>query len=239
MFTFIFLLIANVSFTVSLQSQSNYCENLGFENGDFSNWEGFTWVNSTVSSVQSTSPAPGFGMQTIMTDTNSYDSNTGYGLRKVPYGHRYSARLGDLIKNTSVATLRYTLSVDSSNALLIYKFAVVLLNPTSGHEKYEEPRFKVSLYDEKNFLIPDCSNYDVLLRMLNSTRVLRPIILLPTANLFLWRDWTTVGADLSAYIGKTITIEFLAADCTHKGHYGYAYFVASCHPPVIINEILQ
>ncbi len=46
----------------------------------------------------------------------------------------------------------------------------------------------------------------------------------------LYRDWTTVGANLLPYLGKTVTIEFMAADCTHKGHYGYAYFVAECHP---------
>ncbi|MBK7093631.1 MAG: gliding motility-associated C-terminal domain-containing protein [Saprospiraceae bacterium] len=206
---------------------------MGFEYGDFTNWQGFTWVNSTVSSVQSTSPAPGFSMQTIMSDTSSYDSNTNYKLRKIPEGHLYSARLGDLTKNTSVATLRYTMKVDSLNALLIYKFAVVLLNPTSGHEKYEEPRFKVTLYDQNNFPIPDCSNYDVFASDAELNKSFKSYYPSGSTEPVLWRDWTTVGADLSAYIGKTITIEFLAADCTHKGHYGYAYFVASCQPPVL------
>ncbi len=223
----------NMIYALSLASQVKYCENIGFENGDFKNWQGFTWVNSTIPSVQSTNPAPGFSMQTIMSDTSSYDSNTGYGLKKIPPGFRYSARLGDLVKNTSVATLRYSLTLDSSNALLIYKFAVVLLNPTSGHEKFEEPRFKVTLYDDKNFLINDCSNYDVFASDAELNKSFKTYY--PSANSepVLWRDWTTVGVNLSAYIGKTVTIEFLAADCTHKGHYGYAYFVASCQPPVL------
>lgn len=227
----LFLIIFSSS--AKMISQSGYCENMGFELGDFTNWQGFTWVNSTVSSVQSTSPAPGFSMQTIISDTSSYDSNTGYKLRKIPAGHSYSARLGDLIKNTSVATLRYTVKIDSLNALLIYKFAVVLLNPTSGHEKYEEPRFKVTLYDENNFIIPDCSNYDVYASDAELNKSFNSYYPSGSSEPVLWRDWTTVGADLSAYIGRTITIEFLAADCTHKGHYGYAYFVASCQPPVL------
>jgi hypothetical protein len=45
-----------------------------------------------------------------------------------------------------------------------------------------------------------------------------------------WRDWTTVGANLLKYMGQTITVEFMAADCTGRYHYGYAYFVAACHP---------
>ena len=233
LFLYYCIVILNFSVFGNLLSQSAYCENMGFEFGNFTNWQGYTWVNSTISSVQSTNPAPGFSMQTIINDTSSYDSNTGYKLRKIPQGHLFSARLGDLIKNTSVATLRYTLTIDSSNALLIYKFAVVLLNPTSGHEKYEEPRFKVTLYDENNIVIADCSNYDVFASDAELNNSFKSYFAAGSNEPVLWRDWTTVGADLSAYIGRTITIEFLAADCTHKGHYGYAYFVASCQPPII------
>ena len=220
-------------------SQSSYCENLGFENGNFDNWEAYTWVNSTISGVQSTSPKPDFSMQTIKTNQGEYDPNTGNKLKVIPTGYKYSARLGDLLKNTSVATLRYTMKVDSQNSLLIYKFAVVLLNPTSGHEKYEEPRFKVTLYDENNLKINDCSNYDVYASDAELSKSFNTFYASSNSEPVLWRDWTTVGINLTAYIGKTITIEFLAADCTHKGHYGYAYFVASCQPAELFNKYCE
>ncbi|MEZ4906873.1 MAG: hypothetical protein R2771_04335 [Saprospiraceae bacterium] len=224
------LLIILFSF-VSVNAQNSHCENLDFSNGDFKNWTGYTWVNSTISQVQSTDPVLSYDMQTIMTDQSAYDSNTGNKLKVIPDGFEYSARLGDLINNTSVATLRYSLLIDSSNALIIYKFAVVFLDPTNNHEVWEEPRFKITLYDENDEEIEDCSNYDVYATEASLSGSFETYQLSNQSDPVVWRDWTTVGADLSAYIGRTITIEFLAADCTHLKHYGYAYFVATCQPP--------
>jgi gliding motility-associated-like protein len=226
------LLICIAIFSIGkIIAQNSNCENLDFSHGDFTNWTGYTWINSTVSDVKSTQPALSFNMQSIMTDKNAYDSNTGNKLKLIPDGFNYSVRLGDLINNTSVATLRYNLTIDSTNALIIYRFAVVLLDPLSNHQVYEEPRFKMTLYDENGKKIEDCSNYDVYASQAALSGSFQTYKLPNKSDPVLWRDWTSVGADLSAYKGRTITIEFLAADCTHKQHFGYAYFVASCHPP--------
>ena len=216
--------------SVSAMAADRYCSNLAFELGNFTNWQGFTWINSTQTDLQSTLPAPGFSMHTIMEDTTAYDAKTNYKLKKIPPSYRYSARLGDVTANTTAQTLRYTLLVDSQNCLLTYKFAVVLLNPLEGHQVFEEPRFKVTLYDQTGGLIPDCSNYDVYASdaaLSNSFNVYQPS---GNNSPVLWRDWTTVGANLVPYIGQTVTIEFMSSDCTHKGHYGYAYLVAECQP---------
>ena len=146
---------------INVYTQNSHCENLDFSYGDFTNWTGYTWVNSTVSDIQSTSAILSFGMLEVISDKTAYDPNTGNKLKLIPEGFDYSARVGDLINNTSVATLRYKLDVDSSNALIIYRFAVVFLDPTSNHEIWEEPRFRMTLYDENDKVIEDCSNYDV------------------------------------------------------------------------------
>lgn len=214
----------------ALPAADRYCTNLAFELGNFSNWQGFTWINSTLSNVSSTDPVFSFAKHTIMEDTNAYDSRTNYQLKTIPAGYRYSVRLGDVTANTTAQSLRYTLTVDSSNCFLTYKFAVVLLNPLDGHEKYEEPRFKVTLYDSNHNEIPDCSNYDVYAsdaELNNSFNVYQAA---GSDSPVLWRDWTTVGANLLPYIGQTITMEFMSSDCTHRGHYGYAYLVAECQP---------
>ncbi|HET7733513.1 MAG TPA: hypothetical protein VFK73_06710, partial [Paludibacter sp.] len=90
------------SFFVLLASASAYaaqpyCQNLGFELGNFTNWVGYTWVYRTDYPVYSTPKKEGivYGRHTIMTDTLAYDSNTGNKLKKIPAGSRYSARLGD------------------------------------------------------------------------------------------------------------------------------------------------
>lgn len=223
-----FLLSGNI-----VRATEPYCSNISFETGDFTNWAGYTWYNSTIPEVRSTSPAYGFGLQTIMTDTNAYDAKTNNKIKKVPGGYRYSARLGDENSNTQAASLRYTLTVDSLNAFLTYQFAVVLLNPTSGHTRAEEPRFKVTILDNNGDTIPDCSNYDVYASdaELNSSFV--SYTPPDSSQPVLYRDWTSVGANLLPYLGKTITIEFMATDCTHRGHYGYAYLVANCQPLII------
>lgn len=170
----------------------------------------------------------------IMSDTSEYDANTGYALRKIPKGYKYSARLGDQIISSDMnprcweQSLRYTMTIDSSNALLIFKFALVL-QYANDHNAINEPRFKLTLYDSKGNVLPDCSNYDVFSsnKNIKGFKTYTP----PGAeDPVEWRDWTTVGANLLKYLGQTITIEFMSADCSYRYHYGYAYFVAGCQP---------
>jgi len=222
--------------TTPLQSQTPYCKNLGFEMGNFTNWVGYTWRYSQLVPSINTSPVAGIvnRRHTIMSDTSAYDARTGYALRKIPKGYRYSARLGDEILTGDVnprcwqQSLRYSMTIDSSNALIIFRFALVLQYAVD-HNAINEPRFKLTLYDSRGNVLPDCSNYDVFSSNQNikGFNTYTP----PGArDPVEWRDWTTVGANLLKYYGQTITIEFMSTDCTQRYHYGYAYFVAECHP---------
>ena len=227
----------NILLSVFLTVSSNifasepYCENLGFEQGNFTNWIGHTWIYKTTPSVYSTPKVEGivFGRHTIMNNQNAYDANTGYQLKLIPSGFNFSARLGNTNKGGQHQSLKYTLHVDSLNSLLIVKFAVVFLNPLSGHTKEEEPRFTITFFNAKGDTIPDCANYDVYssdatisgFQTYYAPGSSQPVV---------WRDWTTTGLDLQKYKGQDITVEFMAADCTHDGHYGYAYVAAQCQP---------
>jgi gliding motility-associated-like protein len=220
----------------SLHAQNSGGKNLDFALGNFTNWAGFTWKYSALVPSINTNMVQGIvnRRQTIMSDTSAYDANTGNALRKIPRGYMYSARLGDEIINSDAnprcweQSLRYTMTIDSSNALLIFKFALVL-QYASDHSAINEPRFRLTLYDNKGNTLPDCSNYDVY----SSNKIVKGFkTYIPTGarDPIQWRDWTTVGANLLKYLGQTITIEFMSADCTQRYHYGYAYFVAECHP---------
>jgi gliding motility-associated-like protein len=220
----------------ALFSDEPYCKNLGFEMGNFTNWTGYTWLYSTDVTTINTSPTEGIinRRQTIMSDTMAYDDNTGDQLKIIPSGYRYVARLGDVIETGDdnprcwEQSLRYTLTVDSSNSLLILKFACVL-QYASDHTALMEPRFRLTIFDEKEDTIPDCANYDVY----SSNKTVKGFNSYTPAGSYdpvQWRDWTTVGANLLPYMGKKITIEFMSADCTGRYHYGYAYFVAQCRP---------
>jgi gliding motility-associated-like protein len=153
----------------------------------------------------------------------------------IPRGYRYSARLGDEINNGDPGSfrcwnqsLRYTMTVDSANALLLLKFAVVL-QYADNHTDKMEPRFHLQLYDQEGDSLADCANYDVFATATNAKgfRSYQPA---NGSDPVRWRDWTTVGVNLSSQIGRQVTIEFMSADCTGNFHYGYAYFVAACHP---------
>jgi gliding motility-associated-like protein len=230
-------------FRLPLCAQESYCTNMGFELGNFTNWKGHTWNYSTEHPEVNTSKVEGFvnRRHTIMTDVNAYDANTGYALKVIPTGYKYSARLGDVIIRATdpsprcwQQSLRYTLTIDSSNALLIMKFALVLQYIPS-HTEIAEPRFKLTLYDQSGNIIPDCSNYDVYASntSVNGFQLYQPA---GSSIMIQWRDWTTVGANLMNYYGQTITIEFMSADCTETYHFGYAYFLAECHPLCITEK---
>jgi gliding motility-associated-like protein len=237
-FIVIYFISIFLTFT-SLQAQTSSSKNISFELGNFTNWVGYTWRYSVLRPAINTSRVQGIvnRRQTIMSDTADYDINTGYALRKIPRGFLYSARLGDEIISSDgnprcwEQCLRYTLKVDSSNALLILRFALVL-QYASDHNAINEPRFKLTLYDSNGNVLPDCSNYDVYSSNKN-VKGFKSYTPLGARDPVQWRDWTTVGANLLNYVGKTITIEFLSADCTQQYHYGYAYFVAECRPMYI------
>ncbi len=237
-------LIALFAWT-SVSGQDSNCTNLGFQLGSFANWKGYTWIYSTDKPSSNTPKVevtlPTSRRQVIMTDNAAYDANTGNALKKIPPGYRYSARLGDAITNGDLnnfrcweQSLRYTMTIDSTNALLVMKFALVL-QYASNHSAKMEPRFRVQLYDQKGDTIPDCANYDVYASSGNvkGFHTYKPS---GDASPVEWRDWTTVGVNLLKYLGQPITIEFMSADCTGNFHYGYAYFVAACHPLYITEK---
>jgi len=233
-----FFLCCFIALFVSIHADAAdpYCKNLGFELGNFTSWVGYTWLYSTSDPEINTSKTAGLvnRRHTIMADTTAYDDNTGGYLKKIPSGYRYSARLGDEIITSDTnprcwqQSLRYTMTIDSANALLVMKFACVL-QYANDHSETMEPRFRVSLFDQNGDTIPDCANYDVYS---SSSDVDGFQSYTPSGSTdpVQWRDWTTVGANLLKYIGETVTIEFMAADCTGRYHFGYAYFVAACHP---------
>ena len=242
----IFLICFILLVACSSVSAQNTGANLGFELGNFTNWSAYTWRYSVEFPQINTNPVTGFvsRRQAIMSDTSAYDANTGYALRKIPKGHKFSARLGDQTSNSDPnprgyeQSLRYTMKIDSTNSLLVFQFALVL-QYASDHTQPTEPRFRLTLYDSKGNDLKDCSDYDVFAsnKTVKGFQTYTPTGQQgPGVSPVIWRDWTSVGADLHKYMGQTITIEFMTADCAHRFHYGYAYFVAECHPMYIITK---
>lgn len=197
------------------------CDNVDFENGTFSGWQGTTGTCCPINL-----PGNGIvvGRQTII-GAGGYDVNTCNNVPLVsPTGGNISARLGNPINGAQAEGLSYTFTVTASSALFTYQYAVVFQDP--GHAPADQPRFATRVLDASGNVIP-CTEYFVT--------AASNLPGFQTCNSFatpvVYRNWTTVGVDLTAYIGQTVTVQFETGDCNLGGHYGYAYIDGlSCQP---------
>jgi PKD repeat protein len=214
---------------VSASAQNSGCPGADFETGSFtSQWQGWTGTCCPINT-----PTLGIlmGRHTILPSPQGIDPNTCGGLDISPaFTGGYVCRLGNMQTGAQAERLEYSLTVDASNALFIYRYAVVLQD--QGHIPAQQPRFEISVLDSVGNLIdPNCGYYSVTAAAnipgFNTCALATPVR---------WKDWTTVGINLAPYIGQTIRLQFQTGDCSQSGHYGYAYLDCYCMPMAIQTE---
>jgi hypothetical protein len=145
-----------------------------------------------------------------------------------PFGGNFSARLGNPARNSRAESLSYTYTVTPNSTLFTYQYAVVFEDP--GHTDDEQPRFETQVIAGGQ-PIP-CTQY-----MVSAASNLPGFQSCPGIDWqgnpinIVYRNWSTVGVDLSAYIGQSVTLEFQTGDCDLGAHFGYAYIDAiGCQP---------
>ncbi len=162
-----------------------------------------------------------------------------------------TCRLGNANNDYETERLVYTMNVSTQNSQFTYYYAVVLYDGTHGVG--EQPFFKVTMRDGSGNIIPGCGQYQIdaanvatdtsfkrasQWSSFNNTWTDGYLPGTTTPNTSWWyyvyyKKWTTVGVDLTAYIGQNVTIEFQTGDCIYGGHWGYAYIDANCGPTQI------
>jgi gliding motility-associated-like protein len=198
------------------QSQTSSCSNSDFELGNFTGWTGQL---GSCCPIVTTPSAIVSGRHTIMTGTAT-DPNTCNNVPVVAPGGTYSARLGNSNNGRQAEKLTYTIPVvDASNALFIYKYAVVLQDPS--HTAVDQPRFELKILNASGQVIDPVCGYYLVVADDN-------IPGFQTCGGVVYKNWTTVGIDLTPYIGQQISLVFATGDCDLGGHYGYAYLDAYC-----------
>jgi len=210
-----FILFFSLIFSTGIFSQ---CINADFETGNFTGWQG-----STGDCCPIVLPNNGIinGRQTIMGP--GFDGNTCGGLSRV-YSGNFSARLGNSNIGAEAEGLSFTFVVSPSGSLIRYAYAVVFENP--NHVSSDQPRFSSRVTLSNGNTIP-CTEYTV-----NADSNLVGWQSCPSVDNngniidIVWRDWSEVTVDLSAYVGQTVTLEFETGDCSLGGHFGYAYLDA-------------
>lgn len=158
------------------------------------------------------------------------DQNTGGQLSFIPNGEVKSVRIGNDDIGGESEALVYHFTVDPENTLLFVNFAVVLEDP--GHDFEFQPRFVVRVTDKEGRLVSECSEYDVSA----AAGIEGFQDYSGRYTMVRWRDWSKFGLDLSPYVGEEIQVQFITYDCFLYGHFGYAYFTATCAPNKIAIE---
>lgn len=116
--------------------------------------------------------------------------------------------------------------VTKDNNYFIYNYAAVLATGTN-HPVNQQPFFKVEFFDDFGLPI-GCGDYLVAApptgksdkigfnKSPNSTEIIN------------YKPWTTIGVDLTNYIGQNIHVRFTSGSCNSYGHFGYVYLDCSC-----------
>ena len=173
-------------------------------------------------------PEDMFSRHTVNWIPDEYDPRTKGHLPTIPEGEVASVRLGNWDNGAEGEGLVYPYVVDPDMSLLLLKYAVVLQDP--NHNEEQQPGFLLEITDEYGVPIdPTCGRAefyaDADAEGWHSTG--------SSGNQITWKDWTTVGLDLSPYVGQTLYIRLSTWDCTMSAHYGYAYFTLDCASAVI------
>ena len=240
----LFILFATVGRFNSVLAQ-NSCANTDFSMGDFTNWTGsvgehtsagddYTSMTGMIIGTPNSSPFTA-GQQTIMNAPGT-DINTLNLLSVIPPGGTSSCRLGnaqvescDAASYPQAAQLEYTIAVSNDNAMFTCQYAVVLQNP--NHTTAAQPKFIMCVLDSAGTRIDSaCGEYEVTAATgIPGFNTCTPNTqACDNSSNVEWKNWTSIGVDLSAYIGQKVTIEFIAFDCIPGGHFGYAYISCAC-----------
>lgn len=209
--------------------------NIGFENGDFTNWElssGYVDPTGTYQLV-STGNTPVPGRQDIISKASN-PGNDPYGgfPMMCPNGSNYSIKLG----NTDVKPpfpegvaerISYTFVVPANQTdyTIVYNYAVVLQDPPPTgtiHTTPEKPLFSAEIYDVATNEYITCASFSY-----NAGSSLPGFTASsygdPRRGIVYTKGWTQSSINLRGFGGRTVRLEFTARDCTPGGHFGYAY----------------
>jgi len=196
--------------------------NMDFELGNLSYWTFFNGLAAsgspyTVLTLTPSAPVPG------REDLTSGTGVDPYGLFPVVGAGMYSCKLGHDTALYCAERARYQIHVPTGLASysVIYHYAVVLED--GGHPATTQPRFTVNAYDSASGAAIPCAQFNYV------TSSSLPGFL-PSKLGFgvIYKPWSTGSMNLTGYGGKTITIDFTAADCGAGGHFGYGYLDMSC-----------
>ena len=236
-------------------------KNIGFESGTFANWDCSVGSISQTGNMAPNAVRPAFltlvssvpvlGQHTII-PAGGKDFYGGFSTN-APNGSDYVVQLGNDFPGRGAERISYTIDVPANVAdySIIFNYAVVFESPS--HEYDEQPRFSARVYDVSSNTTTECGSFEFV-----ASGGLPGFTPSPQRGRnpssgggggggggggaggpvpVLYKDWSPVLVNLSAYLGRRIRLEFTTNDCSLGGHFGYAYidFDENCSIPVTGN----
>jgi gliding motility-associated-like protein len=219
-------------------------QNIGFENGTFTNWDCYIGIVGG----QQRHPEVATGEVSVDVSGPSYDRHDiikrGSGVdpygqfsTDAPNGSDYVVKLGNNVNGAEAERISYTVAIPSkvNDYSIIFNYAVVFENP--NHTPDEQPKFTAKVFDISTNSSTSCGSFEfVASGDLPGFQASSAPGSMGAADV-LYKSWSPVLVNLSDYIGHTIRLEFTTNDCTRGGHFGYAYidFNENCSIPITGN----
>ena len=210
--------------------------NIGFEKGNFENWETLKGTIDGGGIISMSAQTPDFFNHIILSADKDGNLNDEYGGFPVvcPNGSGYSVKLGSPTGGRDAHGLSYTFTVPktSGDYSIIYNYAVVLENP-GDHQPFQQPVFSVKVFNVTDNKYVDCGSFQFVaapnLPGFKLSNAGRP-------NVY-YKDWAPITLKLPGFEDKTLRLEFTVNDCTLGGHFGYAYIDINenCTTPITGN----
>jgi PKD repeat protein len=126
--------------------------------------------------------------------------------------------------------ITYAFTPTNSDTNLVYTYAVVLYDPGTSHAVNERPFVDFVILAPNGDTVP-CSFHHYTAPGGGTL----PGFYLANATCTggtstFYKPWTTVGVNLSNYVGQNLTIRITNVDCSQCGHYAQSYWDFQCGP---------
>ena len=205
-------------------------QNIGFDFGDFTNWQAYTGTNTSNGTFSFPNNGVVPGIHTICYSKDKLTDPYGNFPLVSPNGSSCFVKLGNnSIGSAKAQQLTYTFTVPANNPdySLIYYYAVVFQNPP--HLPYQQPTFTAKVFDVTDNTYASCGSYQF-----QATSSLPGFLQSNVGTSVFYKPWSAVTISLLGYAGKTLRLEFATGNCTLGGHFGYAYIDINqnCTSPV-------
>ena len=210
------------------------CPNGDFEEGTFNHWIGGLGTNTGPDFVLN---ANGFALNTrhtiIQSMPNVFDPVVGGTKLPLasPNNGLYFVKLGNSQFGGQAEKLAFNFTVDNSNKDFYFNYALVLGN--GDHPKSMQPYFQWKFYKKSDGTIIDIKmNGKNLTKKNPDLKWADPsdefFLKKSNNNQILYKGWTCYDLDLSEFLGQELVLEFISADCSEFGHFGYGYIDDIC-----------